>query len=120
MSGYVFHCTPCGFPHAGDCVVKAPDLVEKADPTYEVVITVGSHWQLEHQQPGYKRWGKAGYHDGYEVLAIVSNQTAGGTAVQVREWNAPAYPVYTCVIGWWDPDGIGASDGGRNRMVPYV
>jgi len=25
MSGYVFHCTPCGTPHAGECPPKEPN-----------------------------------------------------------------------------------------------
>jgi hypothetical protein len=24
MPGYVFHCSSCGFPHAGDCIKPAP------------------------------------------------------------------------------------------------
>ena len=27
---YVFHCTPCGFPHAGDCMTM-PTNVEDLD-----------------------------------------------------------------------------------------
>jgi hypothetical protein len=133
---YSFPCTPCGFDHAGECEVlgcgckgkckgghsvtaTAPITIDRSipDPVY-ITVQVGTRWRLEHQFPGSTRWQQVGFPDGYEVMAIVGNQA--GAAIQMREWKAPHYPIYTCAIGWWDPDGIGASNGGRNRFVAWT
>jgi hypothetical protein len=137
MSGYSFYCTPCGFAHAGECP-PAPKktLVQKTVEEVDgkpsapaagtplpnngtmIVIPVGSRWLFEHQDQWSTVWKSAGWKDGYEVMAIVANGK-GGAAIQVREWNSPAHPIYTCRIEWWDPDGIAASDGGKNRFVVW-
>lgn len=134
---YSFNCTPCGFAHPGECVVldcgckgkckghaSAPPSTLAADPDpgivpFQVTIAAGSRWRLEHRFAGSKHWQQVGFPQGYEVMAIVANKL-GGNAIQMREWAAPHYPVYSCAIGWWDPDGIGASDGGRNRFVVWT
>lgn len=32
MSGYIFHCTPCGNAHAGECPPKAPPATAALGP----------------------------------------------------------------------------------------
>lgn len=31
MAGYVFHCTPCGFAHSGDCIAPPPASPEEQE-----------------------------------------------------------------------------------------
>jgi hypothetical protein len=37
MSGYVFHCTPCGIAHAGECPPKARDPFYAGPGSFETV-----------------------------------------------------------------------------------
>jgi hypothetical protein len=39
--------------------------------------------------------------------------------VQMREWQSPSYPIYTCSLQWWDVYGITSNDGGRTRFVAW-
>jgi hypothetical protein len=51
-------------------------------------------------------------------MAIVAQGFS--VAIQMREWKSPNYPIYTVSLQWWDLDGNGASDGGRNRFVAWA
>jgi len=134
---YSFPCTPCGFSHAGECDVLScgckgkckGHTTQEPPPSSnwvktvpaggdEITISVGSRWRLQHQYPVGSRWLPIGHQDGYEVMAIVASGFS--VAIQMREYGAPQYPVYTCSLQWWDPQGNGASDGGRNRFVPWT
>jgi hypothetical protein len=140
VSGYSFHCTPCGFAHPGECdpsVAKktAPvDLPRATQPLapqqpgravttsgpqgqWTATIAVGSRWRLEHQFPNTPHWQQVGWPDGYEVMAIVASGFS--VAIQMREWGSKVHPIYTCSMQWWEPDGNGASNGGYNRFVVW-
>lgn len=103
MSGYVFHCTPCGFPHAGECAPK-PAAPSPKKP-WEVEITVGSRWRGRAKAPGGP-WVDTGWSSGYEVLSIISDGTTENTRIQVRAYGAPAAAVWTLDVAYWSEDGF--------------
>jgi len=117
VSGYVFHCTPCGFPHAGECPPRAE--VPTTPKPREVEVTVGSHWSGQRKPPG-GTWQPSGWHAGYEVVAIISDGTRDRSRVQVRAWGDPIAPVWTLQVDYWDEEGFdNPMTGNRERMIPW-
>lgn len=124
MSGYVFHCTPCGFPHSGECpepVKKAPEL---APDVADLTIVVGSRWRGNRRARSGTLvgiWQRSGWPDGYEVLAVISGGTNDTTRIQVRAWNAQHAVVWTLQVEYWFEEGFANPMSGYDeRMVPWV
>jgi hypothetical protein len=61
MEPYVFHCTPCGKPHAGECPPKNPcaEIDFPTKITMPAIVSMGSRWWRELQYPGDPRWLRA-------------------------------------------------------------
>ncbi len=117
MSGYVFHCTPCGHAHAGECPPKAVPAEPKP---WQVAVTVGSHWHCEGWAALSQIWVPVGPTFGFEVMSIITNGIVKDSAVQVREWGQPTQPVATVPLKLWEPDGYDDGCGYLKRMVAWV
>jgi hypothetical protein len=86
MTGYVFHCTPCGKPHAGECPPKYIRIVEpvKVDfvthyagavkPQY-FIPHLGTKWNIEDFNFNSGAWTqRVGYDLHYTVLSVDLNR----------------------------------------------
>jgi hypothetical protein len=117
MSGYVFHCTPCGKPHAGDCPPAKRITIAKTT----VYPATGSLWRCEFQLPFSGKWFSPGPGWYYEVVLAAGDQVSYKLSAQnpTPPGGDPAKIYHLGVEAWTDQgEEVTGTSGGRIRMLP--
>lgn len=142
--GYVFHCTPCGHAHSGECPPKPKldDLVEKVRAQFRDAvmdantawkqpiilnpspvknawfISVGSKWMSELQHDPADPW-VVGNQKYYYRVSVVNASTVTCIPVDMVS-NVASSITQDYPLEFWEDDGDDDGSGVRVRFVPYT